>query len=104
MLPVMCFFVFFLMIRRPPISTRTDTLFPYSTLFRSPLIFAGFPQIRASDVYSINDLTPISPSGGCDGGIYPNQKLICMGVAGSCRVTYMWLLMMIRFVRALVSF
>src|SRR3546814_8820593 len=25
----------FLMIRRPPISTRTDTLFPYTTLFRS---------------------------------------------------------------------
>src|SRR3546814_12258453 len=31
------FFVFFLMIRRPPRSTRTDTLFPYTTLFRSPL-------------------------------------------------------------------
>src|SRR3546814_3046527 len=33
-----CFFfsVFFLMIRRPPRSTRTDTLFPYTTLFRSP--------------------------------------------------------------------
>src|SRR3546814_21040007 len=28
-----CFF--FLMIRRPPISTRTDTLFPDTTLFRS---------------------------------------------------------------------
>src|SRR3546814_18792581 len=27
--------VFFLMIRRPPRSTRTDTLFPYATLFRS---------------------------------------------------------------------
>src|SRR3546814_8437213 len=27
--------VFFLMIRRPPRSTRTDTLFPYTTLFRS---------------------------------------------------------------------
>src|SRR3546814_16547762 len=27
--------LFFLMIRRPPISTRTDTLFPYTTLFRS---------------------------------------------------------------------
>src|SRR3546814_13772552 len=26
---------FSLMIRRPPISTRTDTLFPYTTLFRS---------------------------------------------------------------------
>src|SRR3546814_17021703 len=29
------FLFFFLMIRRPPISTRTDTLFPYTTLFRS---------------------------------------------------------------------
>src|SRR3546814_376707 len=29
---------FFLMIRRPPRSTRTDTLFPYTTLFRSRLI------------------------------------------------------------------
>src|SRR3546814_10852448 len=28
-------FVFFLMIRLPPRSTRTDTLFPYTTLFRS---------------------------------------------------------------------
>src|SRR3546814_20595533 len=27
--------IFFLIIRRPPISTRTDTLFPYTTLFRS---------------------------------------------------------------------
>src|SRR3546814_1852290 len=35
---VLLFFVFFfLMIRRPPRSTRTDTLFPYTTLFRSPL-------------------------------------------------------------------
>src|SRR3546814_18856204 len=30
-----CLF-FVLMIRRPPRSTRTDTLFPYTTLFRSP--------------------------------------------------------------------
>src|SRR3546814_19226444 len=29
------FFLVFLMIRRPPRSTRTDTLFPYTTLFRS---------------------------------------------------------------------
>src|SRR3546814_13440578 len=29
------FYIFFLMIRRPPRSTRTDTLFPYTTLFRS---------------------------------------------------------------------
>src|SRR3546814_5442375 len=29
------------MIRRPPRSTRTDTLFPYTTLFRSPVGGAG---------------------------------------------------------------
>src|SRR3546814_4734598 len=37
--------MFFLMIRRPPVSTRTDTLFPYTTLFRSP--------------FSVLDLSPI---------------------------------------------
>src|SRR3546814_18017911 len=31
---------FFLMIRRPPRSTRTDTLFPYTTLFRSAVVVA----------------------------------------------------------------
>src|SRR5213075_3545947 len=30
------FFFFFLMIRRPPRSTQQGTLFPYTTLFRSP--------------------------------------------------------------------
>src|SRR3546814_16774939 len=33
----MFFMLFFLIIRRPPRSTRTDTLFPDTTLFRSPL-------------------------------------------------------------------
>src|SRR3546814_12901886 len=33
---LVCSCIFFLMIRRPPRSTRTDTLFPYTTLFRSP--------------------------------------------------------------------
>src|SRR3546814_11572662 len=32
---VLSLFCVFLMIRRPPRSTRTDTLFPYTTLFRS---------------------------------------------------------------------
>src|SRR3546814_12788173 len=35
-------FVFFLMIRRPPRSTRTDTLFPYTTLFRSTSVIAQY--------------------------------------------------------------
>src|SRR3546814_10446083 len=35
LLVIHCIYFFFLMIRRPPRSTRTDTLFPYTTLFRS---------------------------------------------------------------------
>src|SRR3546814_10659444 len=46
------------MIRRPPRSTRTDTLFPYTTLFRSrwPIILPikfdeAFARRRADDVH-----------------------------------------------------
>src|SRR3546814_11238281 len=44
--------VFFLMIRRPPRSTRTDTLFPYTTLFRSPIFAVGGDrgQRRAAEI------------------------------------------------------
>src|SRR3546814_13947898 len=40
------------MIRRPPRSTRTDTLFPYTTLFRSVIIghFAGHYQANLGDL------------------------------------------------------
>src|SRR3546814_4408344 len=42
MIIVICtFYFFFLMIRRPPRSTRTDTLFPYTTLFRSAAASGG---------------------------------------------------------------
>src|SRR3546814_9476581 len=40
-------FFFLLMIRRPPRSTRTDTLFPYTTLFRS--LLAGDHHVRLED-------------------------------------------------------
>src|SRR3546814_14627951 len=36
------YYLFFFMIRRPPRSTRTDTLFPYTTLFRSTQIRIKF--------------------------------------------------------------
>src|SRR3546814_11926223 len=39
------FMFFFLMIRRPPRSTRTDTLFPYTTLFRSTCWGSGDVEI-----------------------------------------------------------
>src|SRR3546814_15386104 len=44
-------FVFFLTIRRPPRSTRTDTLFPYTTLFRSESVIAN----AASPISSNSD-------------------------------------------------
>src|SRR3546814_10942842 len=34
------------MIRRPPRSTRTDTLFPYTTLFRSPDVYVSVLAVR----------------------------------------------------------
>src|SRR3546814_15031077 len=39
------FHFFFLMIRRPPRSTRTDTLFPYTTLFRSHVLTDPGPWV-----------------------------------------------------------
>src|SRR3546814_16386983 len=46
---LMLVFFFFLMIRRPPRSTRTDTLFPYTTLFRSRL-GKRHPRLREPEV------------------------------------------------------
>src|SRR3546814_18507378 len=47
--------VFFLMIRRPPRSTRTDTLFPYTTLFRSNGASPDAPPRYAAIKQSIYD-------------------------------------------------
>src|SRR3546814_3355687 len=44
-------YCFFLMIRRPPRSTRTDTLFPYTTLFRSRLA----PEVETELVLTWHD-------------------------------------------------
>src|SRR3546814_2587863 len=43
---------FFLMIRRPPRSTRTDTLFPYTTLFRSRLT-PNAPEIATNGAFTM---------------------------------------------------
>src|SRR3546814_20631080 len=91
----MCCF-FFLMIRRPPRSTRTDTLFPYTTLFRSdgnvsagaisgppspfsgirqgvervnrPRRSTGLPGGRFSDARSSRRLNALTPILPCDRG------------------------------------
>src|SRR3546814_1356355 len=47
---------FFLMIRQPPRSTRTDTLFPYTTLFRSVLEdypYGGLAEYMIAPQYAL---------------------------------------------------
>src|SRR3546814_4676758 len=43
------------MIRRPPRSTRTDTLFPYTTLFRSPNMRSDATSSRCARISSLGD-------------------------------------------------
>src|SRR3546814_8926841 len=68
------------MIRRPPRSTRTDTLFPYTTLFRS-----GRPGDRAGragggrndDVVGLNaGLTPAAPARQADPAQIRRQRIV----------------------------
>src|SRR3546814_17851123 len=51
------------MIRRPPRSTRTDTLFPYTTLFRS-LVVAQRLQVRCAQDLAAGLLDDALPGGG----------------------------------------
>src|SRR3546814_5552000 len=44
------------MIRRPPRSTRTDTRFPYTTLFRSDPEAVGAPTVAADDLIELRGL------------------------------------------------
>src|SRR3546814_4302956 len=47
------------MFRRPPRSTRTDTLFPYTTLFRSPLPFAMLVLIMLAVIVATVAAAPL---------------------------------------------
>src|SRR3546814_17442332 len=71
-------FFFFLMIPRPPRSTRTDTLFPYTTLFRSMsaskpvLVMAGLgadPQENIGEVVERHALAGVADFDG-----------VCLGI------------------------
>src|SRR3546814_20627196 len=59
----MYFYFFFLMRRRPPRSTRTDTLFPYTTLFRSILLWGSVVRLfDARDVPFGEEIGPNLPA------------------------------------------
>src|SRR3546814_16189436 len=56
------------MIRRPPRSTRTDTLFPYTTLFRSAALVGRelrFPILRQN---ALDDTLELGPAVAVEGG------------------------------------
>src|SRR3546814_12397126 len=57
-----CFLVIFLMIRRPPRSTRTDTLFPYTTLCRSHLKLGRLNVLWDDNRITIDGATSLSTS------------------------------------------
>src|SRR3546814_8248856 len=63
--------VFLLKIRLPPRSTRTDTLFPYTTLFRSTaIILGGAPASPPVLLWRAADM-PRAPSWRLDAAHYP---------------------------------
>src|SRR3546814_12365728 len=81
--------VFFLMLRRPPRSTRTDTLFPYTTLFRSfrDECFDAFPRhaipgmrqrIELASSSEPSSPHPVAALASPDGGWAPSGGKACI--------------------------
>src|SRR3546814_14686179 len=62
------------MIRRPPRSTRTDTLFPYTTLFRSP--HAAAPVDRLDAQPHRKRIADLEAGGVCVGQLHQNPRAI----------------------------
>src|SRR3546814_6559679 len=77
-----CFIFFFLMIRRPPRSTRTDTLFPYTTLFRSTA-GAGLRECRTGlSLLRWSNLPGLSRTRRGDGHCPPARREPRLGCCG----------------------
>src|SRR3546814_6411513 len=86
------------MIRRPPRSTRTDTLFPYTTLFRSARPAPFGPEIQDDEAghRRLDDVAPERLDGflflrvqaQCGHGMYPRSqrgKLLMWDFDGRCQ-------------------
>src|SRR3546814_14993720 len=77
----MCILLFFvLMIRRPPRSTRTDTLFPYTTLFRSP------DAVTARGTRHLAELAAVARAGGRAVLFFLVQRGDCARVAAAADI------------------
>src|SRR3546814_17542450 len=75
------FCVFFLRIRRPPRSTRTDTLFPYTTLFRSVAVSYTGCVTSAMICPGRSELIPVTRAAGM---MVP--AITVYGEVGACKV------------------
>src|SRR3546814_8535022 len=75
------------MIRRPPRSTRTDTLFPYTTLFRSAIRKsarqAGAQGKTRGTAFTRTIMANRLALFDCDGTLVDSQHKICMAMAGA---------------------
>src|SRR3546814_11095115 len=69
------------MIRRPPRSTRTDTLFPYTTLFRSTNVNDILHRALSAGDYSVGGITP-TPSPSMDIQVSSNFERLLFDVGG----------------------
>src|SRR3546814_3459669 len=70
------------MSRLPPRSTRTDTLFPYTTLFRSLLLLVAAPEVEGADIGArlslvLAELNDVEPAG----DFFPHRLVSGEGVA-----------------------
>src|SRR3546814_17591155 len=84
-----CLLFFLLMIRRPPRSTRTDTLFPYTTLFRSLVTVLGegytFDRLRRDSIAGLTVAIvalPLAMALAIASGATPDKGLITAVIAG----------------------
>src|SRR3546814_3831937 len=84
-------FVVFVMIRRPPRSTRTDTLFPYTTLFRSAArrLQAGNIRTGSEDLMRqlISSGSPFEKSVGYSRAVVQGDWCFVAGTTGYDPVT-----------------
>src|SRR3546814_12984484 len=64
------------MIRRPPRSTRTDTLFPYTTLFRSKFGLRGISEVLRFDLARHGIGVSLVCPGGVDTGLVRTLEIV----------------------------
>src|SRR3546814_2982003 len=79
------------MIRRPPRSTRTDTLFPYTTLFRSIDFELGFRERRAlgsSTGPEYGSLSSFSPAKAVSEGVSARSEEHTSELQSLMRISY----------------